>query len=70
MGEGVVVSLIGVAAAFGVTRLLANQLFGVTPMDPVTITAVALVLMGVALIGLLRPRSARREGGPSGGAAN
>ena len=59
MGEGVVVSLIGVTigvvAAFGVTRLLANQLFGVTPMDPMTITAVVLVLMGVALIACYVP---------------
>ena len=37
------------AASF-YARALANQLFGVTPMDRMTITAVALVLMGVALV--------------------
>ena len=59
VGEGFLVSLVGVAigvvAAFGVTRLIANRLFGVTPMDPLTITAVALVLIGVALFACYIP---------------
>jgi ABC-type antimicrobial peptide transport system permease subunit len=41
---------IGVAAALGLTRLIASELYGVTPTDPVTFTAVALVLVGVALL--------------------
>jgi putative ABC transport system permease protein len=30
--------------------LIASELYGVTPTDPVTFTAVALVLVGVALL--------------------
>jgi ABC-type antimicrobial peptide transport system permease subunit len=39
----------GVAAAFGLTRLLHAQLFGVQPSDPLTFTAVPLILLVVAL---------------------
>jgi putative ABC transport system permease protein len=39
----------GVAAAFGLTRLLSAQLFGVKPWDPLTFTAVPLILLVVAL---------------------
>jgi len=57
--EGLIVTmiglLIGVAAAFGLTRLIENQLFGVTPMDPVTIVAVALLLTAVALLACVIP---------------
>ena len=59
VGEGLRMTLVGLAigvvAAFGVTRLLANQLFGVTPTDPMTIAVVALVLMGVALLACYIP---------------
>jgi ABC-type antimicrobial peptide transport system permease subunit len=52
--QGLVLVLIGVAvgvaAALGLTRLIASELYGVTPTDPVTFTAVALVLVGVALL--------------------
>ena len=41
--------LIGVAAAFAVTRLMASLLYGVTPRDPIAMTSVALLLVGVAL---------------------
>jgi predicted permease len=41
--------LIGVAAAFGLTRLMASLLYGVTPRDPIAMTSVALLLVGVAL---------------------
>ena len=65
--EGLLITLIGlgigVGAAFGLTRLIANQLFGVTPMDPVTITAVSMVLIGVALLACYVPavRAARAD---------
>ena len=39
----------GLAAAFGLTRLLAAQLFGVKPSDPLTFGAVSLILIAVAL---------------------
>jgi predicted permease len=43
---GIGVGLMGAAAA---SRVLSSKLFGVTPTDPVTFAAVALLLMGVAL---------------------
>ena len=52
--RGLMLSLIGVApgvaAAFGLTRLIESQLYGVTPTDPVTFAVVSLVLVGVALL--------------------
>ena len=47
--------VIGVAAALGLTRLIANQLYGVTPMDPATLAAVALVLISVAAVACYIP---------------
>ena len=40
---------IGVLASFGATRLIATQLTGVSPHDPVTLTAVVALM---ALVGL------------------
>ena len=40
---------VGVAAAFGLTRLLNAQLFGVKPSDPLTFTSAPLILLLVAL---------------------
>jgi predicted permease len=40
----------GVAATFGATRLIAAKLFGLSPMDPVTIVASVLMLAVVALV--------------------
>jgi predicted permease len=37
----------GVAGAFAISRVLENQLYGVSPVDPVTYAAVALVVAGV-----------------------
>ena len=46
---------IGIAGAYAATRLIANQLFGVTPMDPATIAAVAVVLTVVAFLACYIP---------------
>ena len=40
----------GILAALGVTRFLAQQLYGVRPADPATIGAVAVVLGGIAFL--------------------
>ena len=47
--------VIGVAGAFGLTRLIANQLYNVTPMDPVTLGAVAVVLISVTVVACYIP---------------
>jgi len=53
LGQGVKMALVGVAIgtslAFGLTRLMSAQLYGVSPRDPLTFAAVALVLIAVAL---------------------
>ena len=46
---------IGLASAFGVSRVLAALLFGVTPRDPVTFVAVPLVLASVVLAAVWIP---------------
>ena len=54
---------IGISGAYGLTRLLASQLYGVKTTDPLTFTAVAAVLMGVALLSSYVParRAARLD---------
>jgi putative ABC transport system permease protein len=52
VGSGVVV---GVGASLAATRVLANQLFGVTPYDPATLSAVALLVLGVGLLACYLP---------------
>jgi putative ABC transport system permease protein len=42
-------TIAGLAASFGVTRLLASQLWGVSPHDPVTMCVVVAVVVGVGL---------------------
>jgi predicted permease len=53
IGHGAKMALIGVAvgivAALGLTRLIANQLFGVSARDPLTFLGVALLLIIVAV---------------------
>ncbi len=59
LGQGAKLALIGVAigiaAALGLTRLMANQLFGVTAHDPLTFVAVAILLTLVALLACYLP---------------
>jgi predicted permease len=53
LGEGTRMALlgvvIGIVAALGLTRLMSNQLFGVTAQDPLTFGGVALSLVTVAI---------------------
>lgn len=42
--------IIGLVAAFGVTRVLASLLFGISPNDPLTFVGISALLTGVALI--------------------
>jgi putative ABC transport system permease protein len=59
VGEGARMALVGVAAgigaALGLTRLMANELFGVSAHDPLTFAAVAIVLTLVALVACYLP---------------
>jgi predicted permease len=59
VGEGAKMALVGVvvgiAAALGLTRLMANELFGVTAHDPLTFAAVAILLTLVALVACYLP---------------
>jgi predicted permease len=50
---------LGLAAAFGVTRLMKGLLFGVSALDPLTFASVALLLVVVALLACYLP--ARRS---------
>ena len=45
----------GVAAALGLTRLMAEELFGVTAQDPLTFAVVAILLTLVALLACYLP---------------
>jgi putative ABC transport system permease protein len=47
--------VIGVVGSLGLTRLIASQLFGVQPSDPVTFVLVATTLVGVAALATFVP---------------
>lgn len=53
--------LLGSVASYGFTRLIASQLFGVTPLDPLALAAAFGVLLLVAVLACYLP--ARRAGG-------
>jgi ABC-type antimicrobial peptide transport system permease subunit len=67
LGQGIKITalgvLIGLVAAFGLTRLMSKLLFGVSASDPVTFIAVALLLALVALAACYFParRAARLD---------
>ena len=59
VGQGFKLGMIGVGigiiAALWLTRFLSSLLYGVKPNDPVTFTAVSLILIGVALVACYIP---------------
>jgi putative ABC transport system permease protein len=59
LGQGAKIAgvgvLIGLAASFGLTRLLANLLFSVSAADPLTFAAVAILLILVAMLACYVP---------------
>lgn len=56
--------VLGLGLAAGVTRLFANQLYRVSPLDPLTLTIVSLILVGVALVGCYIPARRATEVDP------
>ncbi len=59
LGQGLKLALIGIciglAASFGLTRLMASQLYGLSATDPLTFAGVAIVLAVVALLACYIP---------------
>jgi ABC-type antimicrobial peptide transport system permease subunit len=54
-------TLIGIGAAYGLSRFVASQLFGLDPRDPATIVIAVMVMIAVgALAGYLPARRASR----------
>lgn len=59
IGQGMILALfgigVGLAAAFGLTRLLSSLLFNVSATDPITFVSLSLFLSGVALLASYLP---------------
>jgi putative ABC transport system permease protein len=59
IGQGVMLAIagvvIGLGAAYGLTRLMSNLLFGVASTDPWTFTSVAVLLLSVAALACYLP---------------
>ena len=59
IGQGIKLVLIGVpiglVGALGLTRFLSDMLYGVKPGDPLTLVAVSVLLMAVALLACYIP---------------
>jgi len=66
--DGVVLAAVGIAAglmtAVAVTRLMSSLLFGVSPLDPLTYTAVTSVVMAVAMLATYLPARRATRGNP------
>jgi putative ABC transport system permease protein len=56
--------VLGIAGSFPLTRSLSSLLYGVKPTDPVTFTAVAFILVGVALLASYLPARRATEVDP------
>jgi ABC-type antimicrobial peptide transport system permease subunit len=69
LGRGLLVSLtglvIGLTAAYSVSKLMARFLFGVTPRDPITFIATPLMLILVALAAAWLPARVASRSNPS-----
>jgi len=55
--------LLGLVGVFALTRLIAGLLYGIKPLDPLTLAAASLFFLGVALLACLLPalRAARAD---------
>jgi putative ABC transport system permease protein len=61
LGVSILGSIAGLGLSFVLTRLLAGMLYGVSPYDPETLSAVVLIMFGVAALASIIPsiRAAR-----------
>jgi putative ABC transport system permease protein len=59
LGQGLAVAAIaagcGLTAALGAARVLSSMLYGVSPADPLTLTSVVALVLGVAAVAALIP---------------
>ena len=57
--------VIGLAGAFASVKYVRTQLFGIEPTDPATFGAVAILLVGVALLACILPARRAMRVNPS-----